>query len=178
MYGRYLGRAQSNRWSAAPSALLLSSDTERSTQLATIRPSCEQRRRKKSIGNRCSPPSPSVGRARLVLPQETCPALAAASTKAQPSASPDPAPAHCRSGSRVGRRGSGRLGAPAATRQKPAAGLRCDLGQSARRTLCRGLGSRACPTVRTPRPRAGSRGASRTTRMSHGSGRTRPPRAA
>jgi hypothetical protein len=25
------------------------------------------------IGNRCSPPSPSIGRARLVLPQETCP---------------------------------------------------------------------------------------------------------
>ncbi len=27
------------------------------------------------IGNRCSPPSPSIGRARLVLPQETCPGL-------------------------------------------------------------------------------------------------------
>lgn len=33
------------------------------------------------IGNRCSPPSPSIDRARLVLPQETCPGPAAASTK-------------------------------------------------------------------------------------------------
>jgi hypothetical protein len=48
MCGRYRGPAQSNRWSAAPSALLLSSDTETSTQLATIRPSCEQRWRQKS----------------------------------------------------------------------------------------------------------------------------------